>query len=287
MPEQPPLHPHPVDRLLAAADPAPSEVLATEEIATALDAICASVVRAHRRDRGRQRRHRFAAPRRAFIVGIALLVLGGAATAATRLLTAHTGIYPTQKWEIQAGGPGEELNLAAPDGRTVALHASSDIPFPSGFDAWRQWLVTIQIRESAPRPCPPSAGRGMCPSVVSTGALRGWFAMSAFCAWVVDWRGAAVAGDRPEMARGAKAIAGAHHWKAIDAESATDPRLFAWMAPYVPAVSAGDRGHVDRLLRSNAYGSECWQYDPGFARSIDGRANPGASYLRFLAAGHA
>src|SRR5438874_10721886 len=73
-------------------------------------------------------------PRVALVAGIVALVVGGVATAAVAL-RAHTGIFPSGP-NAAVGGPGEELNLAAPDFSNVALTLSADIPYPSGYAAW-------------------------------------------------------------------------------------------------------------------------------------------------------
>jgi hypothetical protein len=67
--------------------------------------------------------------------------------------------------------------------------------------------------------------------------------MSAFCAWVYDWRGATPDGDGARAARAASVIAGAPRWKAVVAE---DPHpnpslppadsLFGWFLPFRSAV---------------------------------------------------
>jgi hypothetical protein len=157
------------------------------------------------------------------------------------------------------GGPGEMLNPAAPDFRSVALQIASDIPYPAGDAGWRDLVVSDANDPSG---------------LVSSGALHGWFAMSAFCAWVQSWRQAALAGDSSAVAVAARTIAQAPHWKAVTAEDAhpdpfapNDPgaetgTLFGWMLPYRDAVLSGNRARVDHLLATGFGDGRCQSNDP-------------------------
>jgi hypothetical protein len=192
-------------------------------------------------------------------VVVAAIVGVGVATAAG-VFHARTGVFPSTT-EIPIGGPGEELNPAAPDFRGVALQLASDIPYPGGYESWRDLVITREIR---------SADGG----VETTGALRGYFAASAFCAWVQDWRQATGAGDSIQAKQAATAIAAAPGWNAVTAEdphpspsAANDPgaetgTLFGWMLPYRDAVLAGNVSRVDRLLASGYGDGKCWLADP-------------------------
>jgi hypothetical protein len=180
-------------------------------------------------------------------------------------VNAHTGVYPTKAWERNAGGPGEDLNLAGTNFRQVALAAASDIPFPPGYGAWRTWLVTLAAGSGACRKGSPAS----CKMVISTGALRGSFAQSAFCAWVYDWRDATQAGDAATAQRAAQAIRQAPSWKAVVAldphPHAAPPYTgrhgpmsdFGWLLPFRRAVSAGDLSAVDGMLAANYGLSGC------------------------------
>jgi hypothetical protein len=202
-------------------------------------------------------------PRVALVAGVLALAVGGVATAAVAL-RAHTGIFPSGP-NATAGGPGEELNLAAPDFSNVALTLSADIPYPSGYGAWRDFVVTEQLLGPG----------GVGPTdQISTGAVRGTFAASAYCAWVQDWRQAMVAGDSGEAQQAEVAIAAAPGWSAVTAEDphpsptaandagAETGTLFGWMLPYGTAVLAGDRVAVDQLLATGYGDGKCWLSDP-------------------------
>ena len=127
---------------------------------------------------------------------------------------------------------------------------------------------------NAPTPGDRAGGERFPAGVVSTGALRGWFAASAFCAWVQDWRQATISGDAKAADGAAETIAAAPRWKAVTAEdpnpspsAPNDPgaqpgTLFGWMLPYRDAVLAGDRERVEQLLVSGYGDGRCWLADP-------------------------
>jgi hypothetical protein len=274
-----------LDVLLEACNPVERAALTTDGLDRALDELGVSISSRSRRGRRRS----IGRPRLVLLVGAAALVVG-VAIAAGAVLTAHTGLFPS-KAEEAMGGPGEALNPAAPDFRDVALQIASDIPYPKGYESWRDFLISDEIRTDA--------GDG----VVSSGALHGWFAASAFCAWTKTWRRADVAGDREAATRAASVISQAPGWKAIiDEDPHPDPSgagdlgstytLFGWMLPYRDAVLAGDRGRVDHLLAAG-YGDKCWTSDPAWRAQLTAHPNwlslsqreRAQKYLQFLASG--
>jgi hypothetical protein len=273
-----------LDALLEACDPVGRSALETAGVQAALDELGAAVVSrrpARRRVLGRRRT--------LGLVAAAALAIGVAVAAGT-VLSAHTGKFPP-KSEIPMGGPGEELNPAAPDFRDVALQVASDIPFPAGYASWRELVISDESTDASDE-------------VVSTGALHGWFAASAFCAWVRTWRAAEIAGDSEAASQATQMVSAAPGWAAVTAEdphpSTSVPSdggstysLFGWMLPYRTAVLAGDRARVDQLLASG-YGGKCWTSDPGWRAELAAHGrDPGwqtlsqqtANYERFLASG--
>ncbi len=178
------------DVLLKRYDPLTSAPVAIPEVEDVLAEIAQAIVRQPRQpQQARQRRsRRLASPRRlAVLVGTIAVLVTGAATAAV-VLGAHTGLFPS-KAEVLVGGPGEQLNPAAPDFTAVALKLAGDIPYPADYESWREWVLTVQFAKANVGPAGakfPAAG------LVTTGALRGWFAASAFRAWVQEWRQATV-----------------------------------------------------------------------------------------------
>ena len=284
--------------LLKTVDPIGGSALDDEGIESALDELGAAIAsrppRAPRRLPRAARHRSMVARHRALVIAAAILAIGaGVAAAGTVIFSAHTGLFPT-KAEQEMGGPGEALNPAAPDFRAVALEIASDIPYPDGYESWRDFLISEQFR------------RGGGDGLVSTGALHGWFAASAYCAWVQSWRQAAIAGDPKAIARAAQTIAQAPGWKAVtdedahpDPSAANDPgaetgTLFGWMLPYRDAVLAGDRARVEHLLATGYGGGKCWLSDPAWMAQVQAHSNDWGSlsqkelaqkYKQFLASG--
>jgi hypothetical protein len=268
----------PLDALLDACNRVERASISTRPIDSALDEIGAAITGGSLESPILRRRPR----RRARTVVLAAAVVAATATVAAAVgLSAHTGTFqPTRQEiasadpddaarmqsELKMGGPGEFLDPAAPDYRDVALQLASDIPYPQGYGSWRESLISQEIR---------FADGG----TESSGALHGWFAASAFCSWVLDWRSADVAGDTGAAADAARVVSRAPSWKAVtDEDPSPDPSvpgddgstqytLFGWMLPYRDAVLAGDRAGVERLLASG-YGDKCWVSDPDWNAQI-------------------
>jgi hypothetical protein len=262
-----------LDLLLRKADPFRPSNEVWQSIVTALDDIGAEITsQVHRTPRPKsiwrinRRRGRMA-----LLLAAVPLVLGSG-LAAGALLSAHTGKFPTSA-EEQVGGPGEALNPAAPDFRGVALKIGSDIPYPLGYEPWRDFLISNEIR---------FASDGV---VESTGALHGWFAASAFCGWVKSWRQDTIAGDASAAMQAAQTISQATSWRAVtdedahpDPSAANDPgaetgTLFGWMLPYRSAVLAGDRARVEHLLATGYGDGKCWSSDPAWMALIAAHAD--------------
>lgn len=251
-----------LERRLQDADPVRQSMLAREGIQVALDEISDAITARSRRMPASSRRRQISSRRVAVLLAAAALVIGAGVATGASLFSAHTGKFPT-KAEVAMGGPGEELNPAAPDFRAAALQIGSDIPYPQGYESWRDFLISQEIETS-------SDG-----GLETSGALHGWIAASGFCAWVQSWRRASIAGDANATAQAAQTIAQAPGWKAVTDEdphpdplAANDPgaatgTLFGWMLPYRDAVLVGDRTRVEHLL-ATGYGDKCWTSDPGW-----------------------
>jgi hypothetical protein len=272
---QPSTRRHDLDRMLGACDPALPGRLTTEGIDGALDEIGAAITGLPRGQRRAKRRRWLAAPR-GFLLAGAILALIAAGAAATKLLTADTGQY-AKGWEIKAGGPGQFLRTSAPDFCRVALNLSSDIAYPPGYADWRSWVLVAEegLKRVTPTgPCGPNTQTSN--GEVSSGALRGFFAMSAFCAWVYNWRQGKLDGDTGSAARAARVIASAPDWKAVLAEdphpSASPPyigpgqhgrmTIFGWFLPFRSAVLNGDVSLVSQLISSNYGPAGCPYFKP-------------------------
>jgi hypothetical protein len=256
--------------LVRALDPAGRSALASKGIEGALDKLGTAITGQPSQP---ARRRSMGARRRVLVVAATMLAIGAGVAAGAVVFGAHTGLFPT-KAEQGVGGPGEALNPAASDFRSVALQVASDIPYPKGYASWREWVLNTQVPTSG---VATSAGGPQTPfpaGLVSTGALHGWFAASAFCAWVQNWRQGSVAGDANATAQSAQMIDQAPGWKAVTDEdphpnpaSANDPgaqsgSLFGWMLPYRDAVLTGDRARVEQLLATGYGGGRCWLSDP-------------------------
>ena len=239
---------------------------AQQGIEDALDEIGAHITSRPGRQRPARRRRWLAAPRGFLLAGAILALIAGGA-AATRLLTADTGQY-AKGWEIKAGGPGQYLRMSAPDFCRVALNLSSDIAYPPGYADWRPWVLVAEEglkHVTVNGPCGPDTQTSY--GEASSGALRGFFAMSAFCAWVYDWRQAKLESDHLAAERAARVIAAAPGWKAVVAEdphpSALPPyvgpgqhgqmTIFGWFLPFRSAVLKGDVSVVSQLIASNYF----------------------------------
>lgn len=277
--------------LLGECDPVDEDRLSNPRVARALDTLAAGIVLS----RPAKRRPTLTRRWKVAVVAFAAAAIITGVASAAGVFSAHTGLYPSPS-EVSPGGPGEELNPAAPDFPEVALAVSADIPYPQAFGSWREWVLTEQFR-----PVQAGGDGGRFPSgLVSTGALRGTFAASAFCAWVQDWREATVTGDTSEAAVAAQAISAAPGWKAVAAEDPNpspsqpnDPNaepgtLFGWMLPYRTAVLAGNRAQVENLLASGYGDGRCWLADPQWMAQFRqwsqlSPAEIAARYERFLA----
>lgn len=257
--------------LLRQYDPVASTPVAAREVGDALDEIAQAIVR-----QPRAWRRRKSAPRLRIAIAIAAIfvLVAGVATAAIAL-HAHTGLFASGP-NAAVGGPGEELNPAAPDFNTVALKLAAGIPYPAGYSSWRDWVLTVNFSNANE----PNDGGAFPAGLVSTGALRGWFAASAFCAWVQDWRHATATGDSAAAAKAEQTIVAAPTWPAVTAEdphpnpaSPNDPgaetgTLFGWLLPYRDAVTAGDQSQVEQLLASGYGDGKCWLADPAWMTQL-------------------
>jgi hypothetical protein len=131
--------------LLTRCDPFASAPISTPEVEDALAEIAQAIMRESRQLRPRRRM--FAPPLRvALVVAAVGVLIGGVATAAVAL-HAHTGLF-SSKAEVPMGGPSEQLNPAAPDFNAVAQKLAADIPYPAGYESWREWVLTVQAPKS-------------------------------------------------------------------------------------------------------------------------------------------
>jgi hypothetical protein len=299
-----------LDAFLKAGDPIEPSALAGDGIESALDEIGAETTSRSRQATSRRtRRLSLSKPRAALLVGFATIGIG-AAVAAGSQLGAHTGEFQPTPQEIakaspekakilrsylSMGGSGEWLDPAASDFEEVYLQLSSDIPFPKGYESWRDSHVKNlkeDVKNAKAAPESFTEKWGVVKIRVTSGGLRGAVAMSAFCAWVLDWRHADVTGDTGAAAKAAQVISEAPNWKAVtDEDPHPNPTvvrdmgfiqgtLFGWMLPLRDAVLAGDRARVEHLLVAGSYdrGRTCDAPDPDWF-AIHGRHGRDSSWL--------
>lgn len=265
----------PLERV-AAINPLPCSVLPTRAVDEALDQVGLAITRVQHARPETRGRPRPRATRRAILVGVLLVgALGAGVASGAAIFGARTGIFPSNA-DKAVGGPGEALNPAAHDFRTVALQLASDIPYPPGYAAWRDWVIT----EQAPTVHSGPGGTEFPAGLVSSGALRGWFASSAFCGWVKTWWQASTVDNLVVASKAAQTIVQAPNWAAVRAEDPhPDPAapndlgavagtIFGWLLPYRDAVLAGDQAHVEQLLSSGGGGGKCWLSDPAWMAQL-------------------
>ncbi len=262
--------------LLEVSDPVGHVDLASVGIEGALDEIGGAIASSPRRaPQKRSTGNR----RTVVVVAVTLVAISAGIATGAVMLGAHTGLFPT-KAEQAMGGPGEALNPAATDFRKVALQIGSDISYPKGYASWRDWFLAETFRSFDGGTDPGGAVSAFPAGLVSSGALHGWFAASAFCAWVQSWRQASIAGDQNATAQAAQTIASAPGWKAVTDEDpnpnpsasndagAVTGTLFGWMLPYRDAVMAGDRARVEHLLATGYGDGKCWSNDPAWMAQL-------------------
>lgn len=133
--------------------------------------------------------------------GVAVGALGITGAAAAGVFSARTGGYPSG-WEVKAGGPGEILDPAAPDWSQVLGEELAGITYPSA--------ETEQISYDFQR-------RDMVGGKVSTGALRGFAANDAICAWANEWAAGKATRDQEAVVRATQALDAAATWPAVTA----------------------------------------------------------------------
>jgi hypothetical protein len=280
-----------LDRRLRASDPIPGGAPGDAGIAAAFDWMTALIVSEPRRT---ARLRRFATRHRAALAGIAAVLLGsGVAVAATNLfIPTHTHQYPPPGM-VTGGGPGELLDLDGTNFRQVALQISSDIPYPPGYEPWRQSVISSEY-ETQQHACTSGSPRGCMPKVPS-GQLHGAFAASAFSAWVLAWRHDMMTGHQAAAASDARVISGALGWKAVTDwdphpsmtvpgdGGTTHPSEFGWMIPFIQAVGSGDLARVDKAIVNDARngGQFAWWVNTGMGLNL--RLNlVGRSLLNYL-----
>ena len=200
--------------------------------------------------------------------GISAVVLGTSGLAAAELYTARTGEGPVDAEDLRLGGPGEKLQLAAPDFGEVITEETADIPFPSS--ETRALAIQKQVDD---------ARRAQNDEFASTGAVRAWVARSSVCSWSNQWAAATRDNDEAARTEAIGMIQAAPSWPAVTTidpepfsrmetrevtdgkghtwtESYRDSSQFFYLAALGEAVEGRDLGAAGQIL-AEGYGS-CW-----------------------------
>jgi hypothetical protein len=187
--------------------------------------------------------------RAARLASAALAVaVAGSGTAAAAFLSTRTGEELTG-WEVGAGGSGEVLNLGGTDRRQVMEEVTADIPFPSGYEAQRNWSLNFYPAETD--------------SAITESHLRSSIAGDAVCTWVDAWVAADNAGDVAARAEAAGTLMAAVSWEPFltyaedhgeptPADSAERASYRWWLRPLADAAEAGNRQAVLDVVADSA-----------------------------------
>lgn len=260
-----------LDGRLKSTNPLPSGIPHTDATRARLDEI-RLWARSGDRDLGRQRgRLRLSSARRGVVIGSAVGVLAvGGAAAATTILTATSVV----------GAPGF---------CQTAINATSDVPFPSGDQAARNWalLQSANIRPGATldQLCNDPAGAHLDPGgmtgdvQVHVGPIseKDVFTSVAFCAWTKQWLTAEQTGDTVTASSAASEISGAMQWQSAQDVSNSGSESLDWIPSAQQAVEAANINEVASMFTYDAQAnyeptSACWAYTPP-ANSDDGTIN--------------
>lgn len=277
--------------VLRDANPVKVRALAGDVLSSELDALGRVIVdQPASTDRGylSSTKRRSRTLRRSVAIGaISVAVATGAA--AVGIVKVETGDYAPAN-RVQAGGPGEYLRVWAPGFCRYVLSLSSSIPYPPGYSSWRTYVPAFENEIS------PVSLHGACPTAsnvrrhhlnrveVSTGAERGSFAMSAFCAWVTDWSVARKEGNSARASIAARVILGATKWPAVVAEdrhpryvSKVDHSVFGFFLRYQNAVRLGETSRVSAMVVTPSQFCAGFRPPPG---SHGGTVNPALASIR-------
>lgn len=190
-------------------------------------------------------------------------VLGTSAVATAGFYSSRTGEGPIDAEDRRLGGPGERLDPAGDDYGFVVDDATKDIPFPDA--ASRKIAIRNQVDDAQG---PAASG------ITSTGALRGWVAAAAVCAWANQWAASTPDGNTADRAAAVEAIMAAPSWSAVfeidpepsnpmvtmdvsNADGTTtterfrDPTQFFYLGQLGSAVQGRNESRVAELLAEN------------------------------------
>ncbi|UUW89388.1 hypothetical protein [Pimelobacter simplex] len=226
-----------------------------------------NVIRAGLDDAPPPRRRR---RRRLIAAGVAAAVLAvPAGLAAADGWGARTGRSAADAEDLRLGGPGEHLDPAGADFGQVIEEETRDIRFPTA--ATRRIALDAHVEDARRSGAAPGT------TAVSTGAIRGWTAIFAVCAWSNTWKRAIDDGDTALRDEAAAVLVAARTWPAVtdlDPRQATstttmdvydpetgatttevhdDPTQYYYLREVTRAVAAGDVDALGATLAAHAY----------------------------------
>lgn len=268
-----------LDRRLKATDPLPVGVVHTAATRARLDEIRVRARSGPREPESRRAGLRSSIVRRATRRGvmiasaIGVLAVGGAAAAASILAGTDT-----------IGAPGYCQSI---------IDNTSSIPFPPGYQSWRNWTLLMSgstkagttLHEECNDPTQRYVAKAPGGGTYHTsllGAQLG-FTKVAFCAWTDQWVKAEESGDTATASNDATEISGALQWplsQQLDPDAAdhvvgpapvgpfSPGRELGWFIPIQKAVQAGEVDQVKELFNyyatgaTNPFPMACWGYKP-------------------------
>jgi hypothetical protein len=205
----------------------------------------------------RSHRHRWVdslvpATGRRMVAAVALALAGltaaGTAMAASLVFEhARQGTFSTGA-DAKIAGPGEWLEMSAPDMPQVVRELTRDIPFPPGYQAWQNYTFNVWLTSSEQ-------------SRTSESAARAQVASQAICSWADYWVAADRSGDRAARRRATRVLVKSLHWPAVTTldpdpdplgeignHGEPTPTYFGYLPGVVRAVQGDDADAVARSL---------------------------------------
>jgi hypothetical protein len=183
--------PHPIDQLMASANPVAPLALGSTELAAAFDRLGERIV-ATRPQTGARR-----ATRLASALAFAAVALVVAAIATGAMLTTHTGFFP--KAAGTENDTSEFLRTDAPDFPPLVRKLVRDIPFPPGYS--RDAYISRYLNEPTMKPDANGIG-----NTVQAAGIRGSIGFFSLCAWRGYWLRAHASSDPSGEAVGASGL---------------------------------------------------------------------------------
>jgi hypothetical protein len=179
-----------IDGLLAATNPVLEERLQSADVAIALDSVAQLVLDIPRPRSVRRYR------RGGIALAFALVLLVVATASFARMLTTHTGFFPSKAGT--ENDKSEFLRTDAPDFPPLVRKLVKDIPFPPGVSAAAR--VDEYVKQRQPGP-------DGIPETVQAAGIKGTFSLWAVCEWRGYWLSQHAAHDSANEAVGARGLA--------------------------------------------------------------------------------